>query len=145
MSVEGERGENYGSPEDRCPDSDGAGEKSGNDHGEKETCVGGEQECGSAGESEHVDQAKRVRPRGRVTRLPPPPSSALAFAAAHRVSDQPEHRGPEADEEGSAFGVGAFVLADRLGSEPEGDAEEDRSEGEAVEVVAPRSQVLGVG
>jgi hypothetical protein len=42
-----------------------------------------------------------------------------------RVADEPEHRWPEADEEGAAFGVAAFVLIDGFRTDPEADAEAD--------------------
>jgi hypothetical protein len=47
------------------------------------------------------------------------------FEAGRRVVDQPEHRGPEADGEGASLGVPALVLADRLGADPEAEAEAD--------------------
>jgi hypothetical protein len=47
------------------------------------------------------------------------------FAPAQGVADQPEQWRPEPDEKGTALGVAAFVLADRLGADPERDAEPD--------------------
>src|SRR5512132_3390764 len=55
------------------------------------------------------------------------------------VADQPEHRGPEADEQGPAFGVVAVVLVDGLGPDPEAEAEGDRAERRRLQVRAAQA------
>src|ERR1043166_7496246 len=50
------------------------------------------------------------------------------------VADLPERRRPEADEERAPLGVAALVLVDRLGADPEADAQSDRSERERVKM-----------
>jgi hypothetical protein len=79
-----------------------------------------------------------------ATLAPRSPTPAV-FATSHffptqRIADQPEHRRPEADEEGSAFGVPPFVLADCLGANPEGDAKQDGADREHIEVMTSRPQ-----
>jgi hypothetical protein len=44
------------------------------------------------------------------------------MCALDGVADQPEHRGPQPDEEGAALGVPALVLIDGLGADPQPDA-----------------------
>jgi hypothetical protein len=74
-------------------------------------------------------------------RSPTPAASPLSqFLPTQRIADQPEHRRPEADEEGSAFGVSPFVLADGLGANPEGDAKQDGTDREHMEVMTSRPQ-----
>src|SRR4051794_24932332 len=60
---------------------------------------------------------------------PPAPVAAL-----ERVADQPEHRRPQADEQGAPLGVAALVLVDGLGADPQADAEGDARERGAVAV-----------
>jgi hypothetical protein len=50
------------------------------------------------------------------------------LVAFERVADQPEHGWPKADEESATLGVAAFILVDRLGTDPKADAEADRRE-----------------
>ena len=45
------------------------------------------------------------------------------FLALEGVADQPDQGWPQADEEGPALGVAALVLVDRLGADPQRDAE----------------------
>jgi hypothetical protein len=68
-----------------------------------------------------------------------PPLFAL-LRAPQAFADQPEHRRPETDEEGAPFGIRTFVLADRLGPDPEDDAAHDRSDRETEEVVASKTE-----
>jgi hypothetical protein len=60
--------------------------------------------------------------------------AAGALVPLHPVSDQPEHRRPQADEERAALGVPAFLLVNCLGANPEPDAEQDGAERAGVEV-----------
>lgn len=50
------------------------------------------------------------------------------FLALEGVADQPDQGWPQADEEGPAFGVAALVLVDRLGADPQRDAERHGTE-----------------
>lgn len=64
------------------------------------------------------------------------------FPRLKRVADEPEHWGPEADEQGAAFGVAALVLVDGFGADPQRDAEPYGSEGEALHVPGPQPGVV---
>ena len=55
-----------------------------------------------------------------------------------RVADQPEHRRPQAHEERPPLGVASLVLIDRLGPDPEADAQPDRGQRQRVQVPAPQ-------
>jgi alkanesulfonate monooxygenase SsuD/methylene tetrahydromethanopterin reductase-like flavin-dependent oxidoreductase (luciferase family) len=56
-----------------------------------------------------------------------------------RVADLPECGGPEANEDGAALGVAAFVLIDGLGANPEADTKTDRAQREGMEVGSAQS------
>ena len=97
----------------------------------------------------------------------PTTTASLMTGAAHgdapavaleRVTDEPEHRRPEPHEQRPPLGVAARVLIDRLGPDPEIDAEPDRPEAGDVEMPAgearaaeclddhaPRLPILGSG
>jgi len=47
------------------------------------------------------------------------------FLASQAVADEPEHRRPEPDEQGSALSVSALVLTDRLSADPKAHAKPD--------------------
>jgi hypothetical protein len=50
------------------------------------------------------------------------------FLALKGVADQPDQRWPQANEQGPALGVAALVLVDRLGADPQRDAEPNGTE-----------------
>jgi hypothetical protein len=50
------------------------------------------------------------------------------------VADQPEHRRPQADEDGAPLGVAPLLLVDGLGAYPQRQAQHDRSQGGEVQV-----------
>ena len=54
--------------------------------------------------------------------------ASAARAALERVADEPEHRRPQAHEQGAPLGVAALVLVDGLGADPQSDAEIDARE-----------------
>lgn len=58
--VETHPAKDCGSPEDRCQNTKRAAEEAGYDDGEKEARVGGEEEGGSAGESEHGERLNQT-------------------------------------------------------------------------------------
>src|SRR5690349_24724978 len=62
--------------------------------------------------------------------------------ARQRVADQPDHRRPEADEQCPALGVAALVLIDRLGADPEADAQADA--GHRRDLHLPRAQTAAI-
>src|SRR4029450_9869789 len=98
---------------------------------------------------------RRSRPRspvpaaGRSPAGPGPASAAarpgqglpsrLVLEQLERVADQPEHGGPEADEQGPALGVVAVLLVDGLGPDPEAEAEGDRPERRRLQVPAAQA------
>ena len=65
-------------------------------------------------------------------RLAPPPRRA-PFAALGGVSDQPEHHGPQPDEQRAPLGVAALVLVDGLGPDPQAEREADVGQRGAVQ------------
>lgn len=60
-AVESKAGQDCRSPEDCRPNSNRVAKESRHDDSEKEACVDAKQESGPAGESEHENQAKRVK------------------------------------------------------------------------------------
>ena len=66
-------------------------------------------------------------------------------AAFRGVADQPEHRGPEPDEQGAALGVAALFLRHGLGADPEADAEADGAQRRGVERDAQATEKLTHG
>lgn len=54
-----------------------------------------------------------------------------------RVADEPEHRRPQAYEQGATFSVAPFFLVDGLRPYPERYAEHDRTKGGGVEKGTP--------
>lgn len=77
-----------------------------------------------------MKHASGRRPRGKL------------FPSLKRVADKPEHWGPEANEQGPAFRVAAFVLVDGFGADPQRYAEPDGSEREALHVPGPQPGVV---
>ena len=69
----------------------------------------------------------------------PGPPPRLVLQLLEGVADQPEHRRPEADEQGPALGVVAVVLVDRLGPDPEPETEGDRPERRHLQVRAAQA------
>src|SRR4051794_17092438 len=69
-------------------------------------------------------------------------SGAALFVTLKRISDQPDHREPQPDEQRATLGVAALVLIDRLGPDPQADAEGDRAEREALHVPCPQAGVV---
>jgi hypothetical protein len=63
----------------------------------------------------------------------PGPAPALEVAL-DGIAGQPEHRGPEPDEDRAALGVAALVLVHGLGADPEDDAEHHGPERGAVQL-----------
>src|SRR4051812_42481905 len=57
-----------------------------------------------------------------------PEAAGRRLVVAERVADRPERRRPEADEDRAPFRVSTLVLVDRLGADPEADAETHRPE-----------------
>jgi hypothetical protein len=85
------------------------------------------------------DAAKRAacRVRPRQLRQPQPElgprvdryeHQVALFLALEGVADQPDQRWPQANEQGPALGVAALVLVDRLGADPQRDAEPNGTE-----------------
>jgi len=75
-----------------------------------------------------------------------PASAPAPLAALKRVADEPEHRRPEAHEQRAPLGVAPLVLVDRLGADPECDAESDARERGDVAVPAAESEIVqGLG
>ena len=64
---------------------------------------------------------------------------AQRSSSSWRSRRWPEHRGPEADEQGPALGIVAVVLVDRLGPDPEAEAEGDRAERRRLQVGAAQA------
>jgi hypothetical protein len=62
--------------------------------------------------------------------------------ALERVADQPEGGWPEADEQRAALGVGARVLVDGLGTNPQSDAESDSSDRRQLHVAGAQSHAV---
>jgi hypothetical protein len=82
-----------------------------------------------------------IAPIALAQRSPTPAAFATSkFFPTQRLADQPEHRRPEANEEGSAFRVPPFVLADGLCANPEDDAKQDGPDREHIEVMTSRPQ-----
>src|ERR1044072_7827444 len=63
----------------------------------------------------------------------PTPSPLLA---PERISNQPEHRRPQPNEECPALRIATFVLAYPLCTHPEDDAKPDASHGKRIEMLA---------
>src|SRR6185437_2110426 len=61
---------------------------------------------------------------------------AQLLGVPQRVADEPEHRRPEADEQGPALSVATLVLVDGLGPDPQPDAQAYRPERRRVQVRA---------
>src|SRR5215213_9427387 len=70
------------------------------------------------------------------------PAGARPARAPDGVPDEPEHRRPQTDEQGSSLRVAALVLTDRLGADPQHDAERDGSQRGAVAAAADRAGVV---
>src|SRR3954470_14104989 len=87
--------------------------------------------------------ARRHRAHHRVARaaLARAPGRRL-FVALEAVADQPEHRRPQADEQRAPLRVAALVLIDRLGADPQRDAEPDAPERGGVEGPAGEAGVM---
>jgi hypothetical protein len=64
------------------------------------------------------------------------------FLALEGVADQPDQRWPQANEQGPALGVAALVLVDRLGADPQRDAEPNGTEREVLHVPGSQSGVV---
>jgi hypothetical protein len=64
------------------------------------------------------------------------PPETEAFLASEAIADEPEHRGPEADEERSPLGISTLVLPDGFRTNPKAYAKSDRAQGGHVEVAA---------
>src|SRR5919202_1274888 len=80
---------------------------------------------------------------GRVARGRGSPRPAAAvLLALDRITDEPEHRRPQPDEQRPALRVAALVLIDGLGADPQADAQADRPEPDGVEVPAAQARVV---
>src|SRR5680860_1056632 len=65
---------------------------------------------------------------------------ARLLALLEAAPDEPEHRRPQAHEQGTSLGVAALVLVDGLGADPQRAADEDRSQRADVGMLAAESQ-----
>ena len=82
-----------------------------------------------------------VCPELRARREPPRRGGSAAqqrvtprLVLLHGSADQPEHRGPEADEECAALSVASLILVDRSSPNPEANAQEDVRRAKPLEV-----------
>src|SRR5439155_26384372 len=71
-----------------------------------------------------------------------PAHGRSALVALDRVADQPEHRGPQPDEHGAALGVPARGLVDRLGADPQPEAERDEAQRRDVQVPPAKAELV---
>jgi hypothetical protein len=70
------------------------------------------------------------------------PVRLASLPAPERVPDEPDHRGPEAHEQRTPFGISALILIDGLGADPQADAKPDRAQRQGLQVPGPKPGVV---